>query len=480
MTSSLTHPDRRTNASPPPAESGRWAVATLALCMLLSSLGTSIANVGLPTIAQAFGASFQQAQWIVLAYLLAITALIVAAGRLGDLVGRRQLLLSGISLFTAASILCGMAPTLFGLVAARVAQGAGAAIMMAITMAAVSEAAPRERTGGAMGLLGTMSAVGTALGPSLGGWLIAWWGWPGLFLINAPLGVLALVLAKRYLPLDQRPRGMVRQGFDPAGAVLLVAVLVAYSLAMTMGRGSFGALNAALLAVAILGMGLFTLVEKRAPAPLIPLEMLHRAGLLAGFGMNSLVMTVVMATLVVGPFYLTQALQLSAAQVGLVMSCGPVITALTGIPAGRLADSWGASRTRIAGLGLMLLGCTALVALPSGFGIPGYVIPLGLVTAGYALFQTANNATVMADVSSADRGVVSGLLNLSRNLGLITGASLMGAVYALGSAAGNVLPAAPAAAAAGMRITFGVAAGLVMVALAIAVFTSGKDADRPM
>ncbi len=102
------------------------------------------------------------------------------------------------------------------------------------------------------------------------------------------------------------------------------------------------------------------------------------------------------------------------------------------------------------------------------------------MTAGYALFQTANNATVMADVSSADRGVVSGLLNLSRNLGLITGASLMGAVYALGSAAGNVLPAAPAAAAAGMRITFGVAAGLVMVALAIAVFAPGKDADRPM
>jgi MFS family permease len=142
----------------------RWALASLSLSMLLSALGTSIANVGLPTLAQVFEASFQQVQWIVLAYLLAITTLIVSVGRLGDLTGRRRLLLGGIGVFTLASALCGLAPTLGLLIGARVLQGLGAAIMMALTMAFVSETVPKERTGSAMGLLGTMSAIGTAMG----------------------------------------------------------------------------------------------------------------------------------------------------------------------------------------------------------------------------------------------------------------------------------------------------------------------------
>src|ERR1700740_3453853 len=159
----------------------RWAVASLSLSMLLSSLSTSIANVALPTLAQAFTASFQEVQWVVLAYLLAITTLIVSAGRLADVTGRRRLLLVGILLFTLASVLCGVAPTLALLIAARAVQGLGAAIMMALTMAFVSETVPKARTGSAMGLLGTMSAIGTALGPSLGGILIAGLGWRALF-----------------------------------------------------------------------------------------------------------------------------------------------------------------------------------------------------------------------------------------------------------------------------------------------------------
>jgi MFS family permease len=120
----------------------RWALASLSLSMLLSSLGTSIANVALPTLAQAFNASFQEVQWIVLAYLLAITTLIVSVGRLGDITGRRRLLLAGILLFTTASVLCGVAPTLWLLIAARTAQGLGAAVMMALTMAFVGEKRP--------------------------------------------------------------------------------------------------------------------------------------------------------------------------------------------------------------------------------------------------------------------------------------------------------------------------------------------------
>ena len=128
-----------------------WVLASLALCMLLPSLGTSIANVALPTLAEAFGATFQQVQWVVLAYLLATTTLIVSVGRLGDIVGRRRLLLAGIVLFTLASVLCGMAPTLWLLIAARAAQGLGAAILMALAMAFVGETVPKAKTGSGMG-----------------------------------------------------------------------------------------------------------------------------------------------------------------------------------------------------------------------------------------------------------------------------------------------------------------------------------------
>src|SRR5688572_210627 len=184
--------------------SARGALAGLSLSMLLSSLGTSIANVGLPALAQAFTASFQEVQWIVLAYLLAITTMIVSVGRLGDITGHRRLLLTGIFLFTVASVLCGVAPTLWLLIAARAAQGLGAAIMMALTMAFVGETVPKAETGSAMGLLGTMSAIGTALGPSLGGVLISGLGWRAIFLVNVPLGILAFLLARRYLPVDRR------------------------------------------------------------------------------------------------------------------------------------------------------------------------------------------------------------------------------------------------------------------------------------
>jgi EmrB/QacA subfamily drug resistance transporter len=446
----------------------RWALAALSLSMLLSSLGTSIANVALPTLAQAFTASFQDVQWVVLAYLLAITAVIVSVGRLGDLTGRRRLLLAGILLFTVASVGCALAPTLWLLIAARAAQGLGAAIMMALTMALVGETVPKEKTGSAMGLLGTMSAIGTALGPSLGGVLIAALGWPAIFFVNVPLGILTLLLAHRFLPVDRPVTKTERPGFDPAGTLLLALTLAVYALAMTTGRGTFGVLNVALLGTALVGGALFVRIEAKAASPLIQLAMFRNPLLSAGFAMSTLVTTVVMATLVVGPFYLSGALALDAARVGLVMSSGPLVAALTGVPAGRLVDRFGAQRMTIAGLIGMAAGAAILPMLPTSFGVPGYVAPLVVITAGYALFQAANNTAVMTTSRPDQRGVISGLLNLSRNLGLITGASLMGTVFALGSATSDIVTARPEAVAAGMRLTFAVAAALIVVALAIA------------
>lgn len=391
------------------AVSVRWALASLSLSMLLSSLGTSIANVGLPTFAQAFDASFQQVQWVVVAYLLAVTASIVIVGWLGDLTGRRRLMLAGVLLFTAASALCGASRVLWLLIAARAAQGIGAAVMMALTLAFVSETVPKARTGRAMGLLGTMSAVGTALGPSLGGVLIGAFGWPALFFVNVPLGLLVLGLAHRHLPAG-RP----------------------------------------------------------AAAPSIRLAMLHDRALRSGLTMSTLVSTVVMTTLVVGPFYLSRVFGLDTAMVGLVLAAGPLVSALSGVPSGRLVDRYGAERMTRTGLTGMVAGTSLLALLPTAVGLTGYAGSIVVLTAGYALFQAANNTAVMHDVSPDRRGLVSGLLTLSRNIGLTAGASVMGAVFAGASGAKDVAIADPAAVAAGLRGTFAVATVLVVVALVVA------------
>ena len=373
--------------------STRGALFSLSLSMLLASLGTSIANVGLPSLVLAFDASFQAVQWVVLAYLLAITAVIVNAGRLGDRLGRRRLLLAGLLLFALACGLCAMAPSLYWLIAARVLQGLGAAIMMAMTLGMVGDTVSKERTGRVMGLLGTLSAVGTAMGPSVGGVLLSLWSWRALFLLGAPLGLLAAALAYRYLP-------------DEPGA--------------------------------------------RAATPFW--SALASPGLRAGLGMSALVSAVMMATFVVGPFYLSRGLGLAPAWMGLVMAVGPCVAAVTGVPAGHLTDRFGSPRMTALGLAIMAVGALSL-ALAGG--LLAYLGALVLLTSGYSLFQAANNTAVMRDVEGPRRGTVSGLLNLSRNVGLIFGASALGAVFAW--ATPDVIRATPQSVAFGLQTTFAVA-----------------------
>jgi EmrB/QacA subfamily drug resistance transporter len=447
----------------------RWALASLSLSMLMPSLDTSIANVGLPTLSEAFGASFQQVQWIVLAYLLAITTLIVSVGRLGDIVGRRRLLLTGIALFTLASLFCGIAPTLWLLIAARALQGLGAAMMMALTVAMVGETVPKERTGSAMGLLGTMSAIGTTLGPSLGGLLIAWYGWETIFLVNIPLGIANFLLAARFLPADRRDRKAVKGRLDTIGTLLLALTLAAYALAMTLGHGSFGAVNIGLLLAAVFGVALFAVTEMKVEWPLLRLSMFRDASLSTGLAMSTLVSTVIMTTLVVGPFYLSRALGFDTAHVGAIMSAGPLVSALTGVPAGRIVDRFGAHRMTMIGLVGMVAGLSLIALLQGRFGAAGYIGPLVIVTANYAMFQASNNTTIMSNITPEQRGVTSGMLTLSRNLGLITGASVMGAVFTLASGTTDITTARPEAIATGMKMTFAIGALLIVATLAIAI-----------
>lgn len=477
MSANALQQDSRAGESRPTSNSA--VLAALSIPTLMSSLDTSIANVTLPSLAGAFGASFAQVQWVVLAYLLAITSLIVGAGSLGDALGRRRTLLAGVALFTVASAACGFAGSLEVLVAARAAQGLGAAAMMALSLAFVGDVVPKERTGRAMGQLATLSAIGTALGPSLGGALIALLGWRAVFLVNLPIGVVSLALVARHLPVDAARAGAQGRAFDWPGATLLALALAAYSFAATGGGTHAAPVTLALLVAAAAAGALFVYTEARSDRPMVRLDLFRPRALGANLAASALVSTVLMATLVVGPFYLARALGLGAARVGLVLSLGPVIVALSGEPAGRAVDRFGAGRVAAAGLAGLAAGALLLALLPASLGPGGWMAAIALLTASYAAFQTANNTQVMTARPAGERGVVSGVLSLSRNLGLVTGASVMGTVFAVASAASHPGTAAPAAIAFGMRATFAVGAALMVVALAITAANRSRDSRAP-
>lgn len=379
----------------------------LALSMLLASLGTSIANIALPALGGAFAAPLDQVRWVVVAYLAGLTVTTAVAGRLGDRLGLRRMHLAGLALFAGASLLCGLAPNLPLLVASRIAQGAGAAFMMILSMALARETADDAHVGRAMGLLGTVSALGTALGPSLGGVLLATVGWRAIFVAQIPLALLALALVWVSIPPEA-------------------------------GRPA---------------------VSASAP--------MNASALLPNLIVNLLVAAVMMTTLVVGPFYLGVGLGLPEPAVGLVMSVGPLISILSGVPSGRAVDAAGAPRVLAAGLILLVAGAMLLAALPGLLGVTGYLLAIVVLTPGYQLFQAANNTAAMAGVPREQRGAAAGYLGLSRNLGLIVGASAMSSVFAFGVGSPDILHASPDAIASGQLITFAVASGLMLVALAI-------------
>ncbi|WP_424926428.1 MFS transporter [Agrobacterium pusense] len=384
--------------------------AMLALAMLLASLGTSIANIALPSLAETFFAPFSQVQAVVVVYLVALTCSVLIAGRLGDRFGLKPMLVTGLVIFALASLLCAIAPTLWLLISARAVQGVGAAFLMTLPMALMGQTANEARIGRAMGLLGTVSALGTALGPSLGGILIPLEGWRAIFWVQVPLAILALIMAISVLPAD-------------AGKRKTIAV------------------------------NLWSVMNRVLVPSLI---------------VNILVAAVMMTTLVVGPFYLDLGLALAATEVGLVMMIGPVISVFSGVPSGRLVDNWGSHRVLAVGLLLLTTGTLLLAFVPNMIGVTGYALSVIVLTPGYQLFQAANNTAALADVPHNRRGTVSGLLGLSRNIGLIAGASAMGAVFSFAVGTDDLNNATTAAIATGMRLTFLLSCAMMIIAIVVA------------
>ncbi|RMH87701.1 MFS transporter [Stutzerimonas zhaodongensis] len=398
-------------------------LAALGGAILLASMGNSIATVALPHLATMFSAGVQTVQWVVLAYLLGVTVAILMAGRLGDLYGNRRVLLAGIMLFILASVGGAVAPSLGWLIAGRALQGVGAAVLMALPMSIAKSLITKQRLGAVMGLLGTMSAIGTALGPSVGGLLIGQLGWRSIFVLLALCGAGMLVLASAGLGKTAPTATSTR--IDWPGAAWLSLALLGFALAATGGRAGIAIQPWALLILGAVALLLFIRTELAVAHPLIPVALFRERAIVAPLWMNLLVAGIMMSTLVVGPLFLTFGLGLSEAMTGLVMAAGPIAAALSGAPAGRLTDRFGTDRMLFVGLMLVAMGLCSFAILPALIGVPGYLLAMLLMTPGFQLFLAGNSTGVMNQAAEENRGVLSGLLGLSRNLGFMTGASLI-------------------------------------------------------
>lgn len=455
---------------------GRLVLPALALTTAVSALGLSIANVALPAVAAQFAVPMTTVQWATLSYLLTMTISVVLVGRLSDQFGRSTVLGAGVLLFLVGSVLAAAAPGFGLLVAARAVQGVGAAAMAALPMAVVREVIAAERIGRAMGVLGSSMAAGMALGPAAGGFLVSLFGWRGVFVVLAVLAVGVFALVRKSLPAPttdgaEHAGAGERARFDVPGATALVAALAVFSVALTLRPGGWGG-AVALLALAVGLAALFVAIELRVAQPLVDIRMLRAAGLVPSFVVAFLAAYVMMTFTVVPPFYLTRSLGLSDAWMGVVLAVGPLAAIAAGVPAGRVVDRNDARRVSALGLGLMTVAAVAFVTLPAALGLAGFIVAALLLTPGNQLFMAGNNTATMTRADAGQQGVVSGLLNLARNLGFTAGTGTAALLFYSAPALG--LPGDDALA--GLQLSFAAAAVIGLVAAGIAFVSARRTA----
>jgi EmrB/QacA subfamily drug resistance transporter len=401
----------------------------MVLSLGMLTIDVTVVRVALPAIQRELGASDVIQAWVVNAYLLALGVLVVAGGRAGDLFGRRRAFLLGLGLFTACSVLAGLAPDGGTLVGARVGQGAGAAIMTPGTYSTVTDAFAGPRLGRAMGVLTGTAAVGLSVGPLLGGILIELAGWRSIFFINVPVGVVAAALVLRSVP---ERREAAAPSIDVRGLLALGAALVALNVGV-MQAESWGWLAPAtvgLVAGGLLGLVAFMRLERQAAAPLIDPVLLRRRASAAADGVGFCAQFASTALTVLVAIHLQEALGASALTAGLLLLPLTVPVALSAPLGGRLLGTVGARR--VVGAGMLAMGVgTAAVGLGA---LGGHYLPMapGLVLfgVGFAILLTAMTTAVMAGAAEDERGMVSGIYNTARNVGAALGVAVASSLLA--------------------------------------------------
>lgn len=463
-------------AAAPVDYSRKWFVmSAVAMGIFLATIDGSIVNVALPTMVEALQTDFAAIQWVVLSYLLTITTLLAIVGRLADMYGKRPLYAAGFVVFTVGSLLCGLSPTVGWLIVSRVLQGVGAALILALGLAIVTEAFPPQERGRALGLAGTIVSIGIVAGPTLGGLIIENLSWHWIFFVNVPIGILGTVIAWRYVPATQPPGN---QRFDLGGAATLCLFLLTLLLGLTTGqRQGFTSPQAlALIGVSAVALAAFLFIERRHPQPVIDprlfrsrlfsVNLLTGFLIFAGFGSSFLI-----------PFYLQNVLGYSVQQTGFLLAALPVALGVVAPISGTLSDRIGTRPITVIGLATIMLSYVFLSTLQTDTTAVGFVLRYGLLGVGIGLFQSPNNSAIMGAVPRERLGIASGLLAITRSLGQTVGLALAGALWAamVFRSAGGPVPggatAAPAAdQVAGWHTLALVVAAITGLALAIAMW----------
>ena len=464
--------------------SRKWLVmSAIAMGIFLATIDGSIVNVALPTLSAELNTDFATVQWVVLIYLLTLTTLQAVVGRLADMYGRKKLYNSGFVVFTVGSLLCGLSPTVGWLIAARVLQGVGGALILALGMAIITDAFPPGERGRALGITGSIVSIGIVTGPTLGGLIIENLSWHWIFFVNVPIGILGTYLAWRNIPHTRPPGGQV---FDLGGAATLCVFLLSFLLALTTGqRQGFTSPQAlGLFVVAVFFLATFIILQRRHPQPIIPPSLfgieLFRVNIITG-----LLVFIAIAVIALMPFYLELGLGYSVQQVGLLLAVVPIGLGVTSPISGLLSDRFGSRPISVMGLVVVVASFLLLSTLSAETTAVGFMLRYLPVGIGVGLFQSPNNSAIMGSVPRERLGVSSSLLAITRSMGQTVGFAVLGAVWAAGvlrAAGGEVVGGAqaapPAAIAAGMQNVALVSAGLAAVALVIALFAWRRERIR--
>lgn len=395
----------------------------------MATLDISIVNIALPTLSRTFGAPLTTVEWVVLAYVVTITGLLLVLGRLADRLGRRRVYGTGLVVFTLASALCAAAPGVGWLIAARGLQGLGAAMMTANSAALLISSFPPEERGRAIGAFGAMVGVGLALGPPLGGLIVGLLTWRWIFLVNLPIGALALWQLRTRVPADGPPRKDVRLGLESGAAwtCSLVCLMLALSRGPEHGWGSKGAWT--LFGMTGLALAAFALLERRSQNPLLPVALL-RGPLGATATLTLLGQALSIAVGFHLPLYFEEVLGFDAAKAGRWLAVLPVVALFMAPAAGRWSDRFGARGLSMAGLALAAAGFVMLSRLgldPRPLQIVG---GMAMVGAGLGLFTVPNSSALLSTVPASQLGIASGLQATMRNLGIAGGAAGAAALVA--------------------------------------------------
>ena len=450
-------------------------LSAVAMGIFLATIDGSIVNVALPTLSAALGADFATVQWVVLSYLLTITTLLAVVGRLADMYGRKRLYNSGFVVFTVGSLLCGLSPSVGWLIGFRVLQGIGAALILALGLALVTEAFPPQERGRALGIAGSIVSIGIVTGPTLGGVIIENLSWHWIFFVNVPIGIVGTYLVWRNIPATRPPGG---QAFDFGGAATLCLGLLGILLGLTTGQQE-GFTSPQALGLFVFGI-FFLLallyIQRRHPQPIID-PVLFRNRLFTVNLVTGLLVFVGLGSGVLIPFYLETVLGYSVQQVGLLLAVVPIALGIVSPISGVLSDRVGSRPISVLGLAVTLLGYLALSTLSTETTAVGFMLRYVLVGVGVGLFQSPNNSAMMGTAPRERLGVASGLLAMTRNLGQTVGIAVLGALWAAlvfgaagGPMAGGATAAPLAAQAAGLAGVSRIVAGLVGVALLVALW----------